>query len=51
MEACADAFYANRQVSMAEELREQAVRVLGEDAVRMVEERRAGLNMVKEEDQ
>jgi len=51
MRACADAFCADRQVSMAEERREQAVRVLGEEAVKMVEERRAGLNMVKEEDQ
>jgi hypothetical protein len=40
MQACADAFYAARQVSMAQERREEAVRTLGEETVKMAEERR-----------
>jgi hypothetical protein len=43
MQACADAFCADRQHRMAEEGCEQAVRVLGEEAVKMVEERRLRL--------
>jgi hypothetical protein len=40
MRACADAFCADRQPRMAEERREQAVRVFGgEEALKMVEER------------
>jgi NADH:ubiquinone oxidoreductase subunit D len=49
MQACTDAFRAARQDSMAQERREEAVRVLGsEEAVKMMEERRAGLNMTEE---
>jgi hypothetical protein len=44
MQDCADAFHANRQDSMAQERREEEVRVLGQEAVKMVEEQRARLN-------